>query len=395
MRRDQFAGNARAPVLDRNDSGTKVDPVSGESGIYRSYGDMGPIPPAPVAWDDDEITSVRHQMPRDATPRAALPAQPRQFERSALQVGILLRGDELDRLWQKNAGALAERLFVWSEHTASWVLLRTLRQASAAAVQAPIERMTQRSVGRHEADTQFANPAAPAGRQGSEERAELVDLTSQARLLGTFFTRGHMPGLVALIFGIVAALALLPQRRVADGAQSLTPSPAVFPPLLPVVLPTPSGGGVPRTKRAQVADPLGSREAALEGFDTSAMPDIVPAEELPLVGSDGGPTLPSGNGSSAVPAVTRLFNLRQFDTHLARRAIDGAVFQARRCTHGEVSGSVLITFEPSGAATDVRFNSMSGDTSRAKCLMAAFQAARVGPFAGNPVVVKKSFLVNS
>jgi hypothetical protein len=80
-----------------------------------------------------------------------------------------------------------------------------------------------------------------------------------------------------------------------------------------------------------------------------------------------------------------------FNPAQARRVLSSAASRAQSCADGPVSGSVMVTFAPSGFVQGASLNGLTGENVRSGCVLRAFQEARVSPFSGDPVSVKKSF----
>lgn len=145
---------------------------------------------------------------------------------------------------------------------------------------------------------------------------------------------------------------------------------------------------------------------------------VASAEELPLVGKDGkllkpskskgatssqvarAPATPATHRAVGAPAQTQKWvapsapasvPAGSFDPMLARRVLSSAASRARSCADGPISGSVLVTFAPSGFVQSASLASVQGEAVRQPCVLRAFQEARVSPFEGAPVSVKKSF----
>jgi hypothetical protein len=82
----------------------------------------------------------------------------------------------------------------------------------------------------------------------------------------------------------------------------------------------------------------------------------------------------------------------EFDTDAARRALGGAVQKARVCAaRGGAKGSMVVTFNQSGAVQSASLAGVAGTGVRKDCLVRVFAQARVPPFSGPPVTVRKSF----
>lgn len=80
-----------------------------------------------------------------------------------------------------------------------------------------------------------------------------------------------------------------------------------------------------------------------------------------------------------------------FDKGAARSAAVSAAQRVRYCAEGPASGTVQITFAPSGLVSNATIVRLKGDGIRSDCVLRSFQAARISPFAGQPVTVQKSF----
>jgi len=80
-----------------------------------------------------------------------------------------------------------------------------------------------------------------------------------------------------------------------------------------------------------------------------------------------------------------------FDPDAARVTLRFAIARARNCSNAGVSGSALITFGPSGAVQKVQLGQLTSDDADPGCVSRAFASARVPPFSGSPVIVRKRF----
>jgi hypothetical protein len=146
--------------------------------------------------------------------------------------------------------------------------------------------------------------------------------------------------------------------------------------------------------------------------------DAASVEELPLVEAEGAATRvvrtargaarvsSTGNateqgtrGALASPPEVQLASSKKetavvsgtFDTGQARRVLANAAVRAQGCADGALSGSVLVTFAPTGLVQSASLASVAGEGVRQGCVLRAFQEARVSPFSGAAVSVKKSF----
>ena len=148
-----------------------------------------------------------------------------------------------------------------------------------------------------------------------------------------------------------------------------------------------------------------------------ALADVHRVEDLPVVssgrsavssGSQNGSAKPSSGARHGVqPADIQLASAANtlgpsnptpsaggLDTGAARRVLTGSASRAGRCTSdGPASGSVLITFAPSGFVQSASISALSGRGVNVACVLRAFQEARVSPFSGGPVTVRKGFQI--
>jgi hypothetical protein len=126
--------------------------------------------------------------------------------------------------------------------------------------------------------------------------------------------------------------------------------------------------------------------ASGKGKDRSARttPRRAGAVEPANVNLSSSPTLSPASGSSA----------GAFDTGAARRILTSAAARASRCaSEGSASGSVIVTFAPSGFVQSANMAGLKGQGTNAGCVLRAFQESRVAPFSGAPVTVRKAFSI--
>lgn len=110
------------------------------------------------------------------------------------------------------------------------------------------------------------------------------------------------------------------------------------------------------------------------------------------VASTESPKLPSA--ANALGPSTPTPSAGSFDTGAARRVLTGSASRASRCaTDGPASGSVIVTFAPSGFVQSASISGLSGKGVNVGCVLRAFQEARISPFSGEPVTVRKGFQI--
>jgi hypothetical protein len=154
---------------------------------------------------------------------------------------------------------------------------------------------------------------------------------------------------------------------------------------------------------AKVEDlPLVGTRGALKGTGHSAVASLtstsnstqdargVRAEALTLAAS---PARPSTNSNSSTTKSSSQAAASEgaFDPAQARRVLASAAGRARSCAEGALSGAVQVTFAPSGFVQGASLLNLDGEGVRSGCVLRAFQEARVSPFVGASVAVKKSF----
>ncbi len=80
-----------------------------------------------------------------------------------------------------------------------------------------------------------------------------------------------------------------------------------------------------------------------------------------------------------------------FNAAAARRALASSAARAQFCAGERATGTVVVTFAPSGGAVRVSLANLNGEDVRKGCVVRAFRGARVSPFQGDAVTVQKSF----
>jgi hypothetical protein len=100
---------------------------------------------------------------------------------------------------------------------------------------------------------------------------------------------------------------------------------------------------------------------------------------------------PVANPVARAVAKPRASDLGGFDPAAARRVLISAGQRAGYCGEGPVSGSVVVTFAPTGFVQSASLTSLNGDNVRVDCVLRAFRAARIMPYDGRAITVSKSF----
>jgi len=349
----------------------RLSTSSGQSGVYDKVASQA-VPALPSFWrEEDYAQDVEVPLPQSGGPRTlSTSVQVQQPKRELWQVALLLRGEELTRLWRRNASHLAGRVFVWSEHASDWVQLHAAQESNSTYQQPQLFTGSSWQNPTALSERALNVYAPPYAQSSSISRAvEPVDVSDQARPLSEFVSRRWVVGFIVAALAMVALAAGLSRRTHRQE--------------VPV----------------QEAAPQQPREAVPQGV---SRPDIVSVSALPLIRSyayrevqkPGTVTpakiwlasSPTPNTPAAPVAVTGAF-----DQAVARQALSRAAWQASHCANTDISGSVLVTYDPSGAAQDVSLNNLVGDPLRTPCIVNAFRTARISPFRGGRVTVRKSF----
>jgi hypothetical protein len=102
---------------------------------------------------------------------------------------------------------------------------------------------------------------------------------------------------------------------------------------------------------------------------------------------DKGSAQSTGAGSGAAAGA----DSNEFDKDGARTALKFAIARVRNCSNSGVSGSALITFATSGTVQRVQLSQLVGDDVDPSCVTRALSGARVPPYTGSAVTVRKAF----
>jgi len=370
-----------------------------------------------VFWDVDregDLTLTRPLPPLRQTLLPPSPDSPPQ--RPLWQVGIVLPSEELAELWVHQGHLSEETAFVWSDCQHSWVPLNAVPELQSAIIQAQrqyAERSSQaRPLFLPLPPIEFGSgPVLHARTQLPLKYARHIHTLSER--LQDFLTTllawtGHARILVSRDFTWSQrrrAIVAISRHR---GAQGLA---------VTFVLAIVSGAAWPRSLKETHGAATLSREKQREtliaqpesfpaGNRGSSAPasEIVSIESLPLVTKVSTKTSPvrywRPTSSLVKPMQMTLSSDAEpvsngghlpFDATAARKALDYVASRTRHCTNSDVSGSVLVTFQPLGSVQDVSLTSITGDVKPKSCILGLFRTARVTPFSGGPVTVKKSF----
>lgn len=135
--------------------------------------------------------------------------------------------------------------------------------------------------------------------------------------------------------------------------------------------------------------PKGSGRSASSGRGragrSSKSGDVVAAETVTLAATTAVSPVSTAAASNASGG---------FNTSTARRVLTSSASRAGRCaSEGPASGSVIVTFAPTGFVQKASMSGLSGKGVNVGCVLRAFQEARVSPFSGSAVTVRKGFQI--
>ena len=294
-----FRSNELATIRDARRVASRHTPVPGQSSVYPNLAPKGPSKPPLEAWDDgidddDRVTLVQLTKSREFARPIPQPP-PRQGKRATWQVGMMLRGEELAHLWDRNAASLAGRLFIWSDCTQTWVPIQeppevpwphadNIRQSEELRIWNP---------GQNQDQVAAASPVATS--YGQVGLAHFTNWIFRAQGLLTWLCSGHRQRLAFAALGFAAIALALPRR-------AALPKP-------------PADAGVQQTPTKSSI-----------GQAADSIPDIIPVEALPLVKAAKLKILPSRGGPMGHTVAQPTASL-PFDSNGARRALKGAVWQ--------------------------------------------------------------------
>jgi hypothetical protein len=101
----------------------------------------------------------------------------------------------------------------------------------------------------------------------------------------------------------------------------------------------------------------------------------------------------AGATCSAEPTGPTVTSAPPFDRVAAARALGVSVASCRRGDAPSGAGHVKVTFQPSGNASAVEVDAPYAGTATGSCIAQRFRGASVPPFAGAPLSVGKSFVI--
>ena len=120
----------------------------------------------------------------------------------------------------------------------------------------------------------------------------------------------------------------------------------------------------------------------------SVEPVAIPSASPAATAEPAASVSPATSASAPAPARTS----DHFDRGAAAAALSAVeIGHCRTAAEPNLSGSVTIAFAPTGVATSAKVDGPHAATPIGGCIAAAYRAARVPPFDGQPMVVHKSF----
>lgn len=238
----------------------------------------------------------------------------------------------------------------------------------------------------------IAPPPPPAAAQGmaplgSAQNPLLMAKAEPQRKLPVALIAGGvvlamcLSGLVVyLLVKPAAPVAEAPKATDANAALTMTPPAATAIAVSPAAVAT----AVPTAEASASASPAASDSPA----QALAAPAQRPAAQQAVKPPPAAPAPPQPPPPPAAGAT------KPFDRGAASASLGGIAGSARSCKKpgGPTgSGSVRVTFAPSGTVTSTDVGAPFGGTSVGNCIAGLFRRAKVPPFTGSAVSVRKSF----
>jgi hypothetical protein len=144
-------------------------------------------------------------------------------------------------------------------------------------------------------------------------------------------------------------------------------------------------------------EPISIDQLPLAGAAAAAKVEAPASGSVPQAVAAGTPAarrdLAAGSAPAAVPEPAEPAQSRPSDgpdLKAIAKAVSAAASSASSCGDSPQSGKVAITFSPSGAVRSVQMEAPFAERDVGSCVLRAMGRARVSPFEGDPVVVKKS-----
>lgn len=173
--------------------------------------------------------------------------------------------------------------------------------------------------------------------------------------------------------------------KTAPVAAAVAPTRAVTPPVADT--PPPAASEAPSASPAsEVAEASRTPADAPNAAVVAVSPDAVSVAASNAV-------LPATSGAARSALPTKPAGLAAFDAAVADAAIRAAFQRAQGCrSTGDPKGlaTVTLTYAPSGRTTTALVSGIFAGTPAGSCIAAALRSARIPPFAGALVSVKRS-----
>ncbi len=204
----------------------------------------------------------------------------------------------------------------------------------------------------------------------------------------------------ASVAGLAPALGSMLSARVAEVSDSLRPSTSLPPASAKPVSAPPEASASEAASASDTSESestesrrswasAGRRFGKAPGRHAPEQPDEKPAVDKSVAEAGESPD----TGKAAADAEPTARGLGSFDRTAARRALAGAAARASKCADGAARGTVVVTYASSGLVQNVSVAELSGDGVSAGCVIRTFQSARVTPYFGGSVTVRKTFSV--
>lgn len=240
----------------------------------------------------------------------------------------------------------------------------------------------------------FGSHTIPPRGAGDQRPSDVAPGARRSRVL---------PGLLG--FAAVGALALATgrelgrsttaPRRAEAKAASTAPPPAVTQgPHLPPVLPAPVADDLPLLPPGVTAAPSAAPVEDVAEASNGAPPAATAAASVVAVSPDA-VSVAAASPVLALPAgpASSRAEMGPFDPAVAEAAITAAFQRARGCrsaTDPKGVATATLTYAPSGRVTTALVSGIFAGTPTGSCIAAALRSARIEPFTGALVTVKRS-----
>ena len=354
-----------------------------------------------------------------------------------IQFQVSLRADQLARLWLREPSLTSDSVYAWSSKKGQWIPALSIADVATEITRARVDRMRMltllgaagKSVSvlppwqtRHQRRQLTSDPNA-GGPLRLPALPAAVPATAAAAIGGRLAadSRTHYSPLVAFAEASESLWRLSRRwmanaKRYAEEALTLKSAPRRPPSrwtliggYAVVILLAPLGWfETQHNPGVSKSHPLGAKasQAPQSWVSVAALVPIHESREAVSnwrVLRHADPESPPRAAAARAPVEAKhnptkpiSIKLESFDPSAAGRAIDSAAARASECADGEVYGSVLVTFLPSGYVQDAKVVLFTGDAAQRTCMASRFRGVRIAPFSGGtPVMARKTFHVGA